>query len=156
MKRELRDLCGTLNQSAVIQSENIFNRGRKLVVFDVESSLIQESSVEEFLKGIQERVNSGEGAGEISDAGEDRMQVLVENVRIPRGMPRAQLEQFSENLQLNPGALELVGILKSMGFKIALLSSDFGFLMKRIFEQAGVDHAFSNSFKAEGRGIHTG
>lgn len=156
MKRELKDLCATLNQSVVIQSENVFNRGKKLVVFDVESSLIQESSLEEFLKGIQGRVNSGEGAGEISEESGNRIQALLENARILRGMPLAELERFSENLQLNPGALELIGILKTMGFKIALLSSGFSFLMKRIFEQAGVDYAFSNSLKADESGILTG
>jgi len=57
---------------------------------------------------------------------------------------------------LNPGALELIAILKTMGFKIALLSSGFSFLMKRVFEEAGVDYAFSNSFKADEKGLITG
>lgn len=156
MKLELKDLCTTLNQSVVIQSENVFNRSKKLVVFDVESSLIQESSLEEFLKRIEGRVKTGEGEVEIRNGGEDRMQALVENARILRGIPVADLEKFSEKLQLNPGALELIGILKTMGFKIALLSSGFSFLMKKIFEAAGVDYAFSNSLKADEHGIITG
>ncbi len=156
MKLELKDLCTTLNQSVVIQSENVFNRSKKLVVFDVESSLIQESSLEEFLKRIEGRVKAEEGEVGIRNGGEDRMQALVENARILRGMPVADLEKFSEKLQLNPGALELIGILKTMGFKIALLSSGFSFLMKKIFEAAGVDYAFSNSLKADEHGIITG
>jgi phosphoserine phosphatase len=156
MKLELKDLCTTLNQSVVIQSENVFNRSKKLVVFDVESSLIQESSLEEFLKRIEGRVKAEEGEVEIRNGGEDRLQALVENARILRGMPVADLEKFSEKLQLNPGALELIGILKTMGFKIALLSSGFSFLMKKIFEAAGVDYAFSNSLKADEKGLITG
>ena len=156
MKLALRQLCGSLNQSVVIQSENVFNKGKKLVVFDVESSLIQESSLEEFLKRIEGRVKTGNGEVEIREGGEDRMQTLVENARILRGIPLADLEKFSGKLQLNPGALELIGILKTMGFKIALLSSGFSFLMKRIFEQAGVDYAFSNSLKADEMGLITG
>ena len=156
MKLALRQLCGSLNQSVVIQSENVFNKGKKLVVFDVESSLIQESSLEEFLKRIEGRVKTGNGEVEIREGGEDRMQALVENARILRGIPLADVEKFSGKLQLNPGALELIGILKTMGFKIALLSSGFSFLMKRIFEQAGVDYAFSNSLKADGMGLITG
>jgi phosphoserine phosphatase len=156
MKLALRQLCGSLNQSVVIQSENVFNKGKKLVVFDVESSLIQESSLEEFLKRIEGRVKTGNGEVEIREGGEDRMQSLVENARILRGIPLADLEKFSGKLQLNPGALELIGILKTMGFKIALLSSGFSFLMKRIFEQAGVDYAFSNSLKADEMGLITG
>jgi phosphoserine phosphatase len=156
MKLALRELCGSLNQSVVIQSENVFNRGKKLVVFDVESSLIQESSLGEFLKRIEGRVKTGNGEAEMRDRGEDRMQALVENARILQGIPLADLEKFSDKLQLNPGALELIGILKTMGFKIALLSSGFSFLMKRIFEQAGVDYAFSNSLKADEKGLLTG
>ncbi len=156
MKLELKELCTTLNQSVVIQSENVFNRSKKLIVFDVESSLIQESSLEEFLKRIEGRVKGEEGEVGIRNGGEDRMQALVENARILRGIPVADLEKFSEKLQLNPGALELIGILKTMGFKIALLSSGFSFLMKRIFEEAGVDYAFSNSLKADEKGLITG
>ena len=156
MKLALRDLCSSLNQSVVIQSENVFNRGKKLVVFDVESTLIQESSLEEFLKRIEGRVKTGNGEVDVADRGEDRMQALVENARILRGIPLADLERFSDKLELNPGALELIGILKTMGFKIALLSSGFSFLMKRIFEQAGVDYAFSNSLKADEKGLITG
>jgi len=156
MKLALRDLCSSLNQSVVIQSENVFNRGKKLIVFDVESSLIQESSLEEFLKRIEGRVKTVSGEVEVGDRGEDRMQALVENARILRGIPLTDLEKFSDKLQLNPGALELIGILKTMGFKIALLSSGFSFLMKRIFEQAGVDYAFSNSLKADEEGLITG
>jgi phosphoserine phosphatase len=156
MKLALKELCSTLNQSVVIQSENVFNRGKKLIVFDVESSLLQESSLEDFLKRIEGRVHGGDGEVEIRNGGEDRMQALVENARILRGMPVADLEKFSEKLQLNPGALELIGILKTMGFKIALLSSGFSFLMKRVFEEAGVDYAFSNSLKADEKGLITG
>lgn len=156
MKLALRQLCGSLNQSVVIQSENVFNRAKKLVVFDVESSLVQESSLQDFLKRIEGRVNAYEGEGEIRNGGEDRMQALLENARVLRGIPLADLEKFSDKLQLNPGALELIGTLKTMGFKIALLSSGFSFLMRKIFEQAGVDYAFSNSLKADETGIITG
>ena len=156
MKLELKELCTTLNQSVVIQSENVFNRGKKLVVFDVESSLLQESSLQDFLKRIEGSLRPEEGEAETRNSGEDRMQALLENARILRGMPLAELEKFSEKLQLNPGTLELITTLKSMGFKIALLSSGFNFLMKRVFEEAGVDYAFSNSLKADEEGLITG
>jgi phosphoserine phosphatase len=76
MKLALRDLCSTLNQSVVIQSENVFHRGKKLVVFDVESSLIQESSLRDFLKRIEGRIKAGNGEVEVRDGGDDRMQAL--------------------------------------------------------------------------------
>jgi len=93
-----KDLCSSLNQSVVIQSENVFNRGKKLVVFDVESSLIQESSLEEFLKRIEGRVKTGKGEVEVGDRGEDRMQALVENARILRAFPWRTLRDSATNL----------------------------------------------------------
>ena len=57
---------------------------------------------------------------------------------------------------MNPGSLELIAILKSMGFKIALISSGFRFFVKKIFEEAGVDYAFSNMLAVDDRGIITG
>ena len=81
------------------------------------------------------------------ESGEDRMESLIENARLLKGIPYAELKRFSDILKLNPGTLELIGILKSMGFKIALLSSGFTFFTKRIFEEAGVDYAFSNTLE---------
>jgi len=52
--------------------------------------------------------------------------------------------------------LDLIRILKSMGFKIALLSSGFDFFIKRLFEKAEVDYAFSNSMKVDKDGNLTG
>jgi phosphoserine phosphatase len=153
MKRSLKALCRELNQSVVIQSEDIYRKEKKLVVFDVESTLIQGSSLKDFLKSIEGEMKS---VNHFEEAGEDRIQALVHNARILQGMPISHFEKFSEILQLNPGTLELIGILKSMGFKIALLSSGFSFFVKRIFESAGVDYAFSNTLRTDEKGMITG
>ena len=58
MKKELKLLCADLDQSVVIQSENIYRRNKKLVVFDVESSLIQHRSLKHFLDRIKNRIAS--------------------------------------------------------------------------------------------------
>lgn len=153
MKRALQVLCRELNQSVVIQSEDIYRKGKKLVVFDVESTLIQGSSLKRFMESIGGQVKSLKA---LEETGGNKMQMLVHNARILKGMPLSHLERFSEGLQLNPGALELIGILKTMGFKIALLSSGFSFFVKKIFEAAGVDYAFSNTFRVDEEGIITG
>ena len=153
MKRSLKALCRELNQSVVIQSEDIYRREKKLVVFDVESTLIQESSLKDFLESVEGEMKS---VKHFEDAGQDKDQKLTHHGRMLRGMPISHFEKFSEILQLNPGTLELIGILKSMGFKIALLSSGFSFFLKRIFEAAGVDYAFSNTLRADEKGIITG
>lgn len=155
MKDELKALCAKIHQSVVIQSEDIYKRSKKLVVFDVETTLIQESSLKDFLEKVKRELRLPEA--EIKSMEEDSEAArIVENAQTLRGIPRREFERFSEILQLNPGALELIEALKSMGFKIALLSSGFNFFIKKIFEEAGVDYAFSNTLRVDEKGIITG
>lgn len=156
MKGELKGLCRELNQSVIIQNENTYKRVKKIVVFDVESSLIQESSTRDLLEKIKEKIESMGSSAGFKDDHEDKVQVLIENTQNLKGIPIRVLEGFSETLQLNPGTLELIRILKTMGFKIALLSSGFNFFVKKIFETVGVDYAFSNTLKVDENGIITG
>ena len=156
MKNELKDLCSKMDQSVVIQSKDVYKKMKKLVVFDVESTLIQDSSLTSFLEKIKGKVKSVDSEIQLKNNAKDQMQALVENARTLKGMPISDLERFSEILQLNPGAFELIRILKSMGFKIALLSSGFKFFVKRIFEEAGVDYAFSNALEVDENNVITG
>jgi phosphoserine phosphatase len=156
MSTELKALCKALNQSVVIQSEDIYQRGKKLIVFDVESTLIQDQSLRNFLEKIEGKVGSIDSETKFRDAYEDKIETLIENARVLKGIPISDFDKFGDILELNPGALELIGILKSMGFKIALLTSGFNFFTKKIFEAAGVDYAFSNTLKADKDGIITG
>jgi len=156
MKGELKELCRELNQSVIIQNENTYKRAKKIVVFDVESSLIQESSTRDLLEKIKGEVEAMGSSAGFKDDHEDKIQVLIENAQNLKGIPVCVLEGFSETIQLNPGTLELIRILKTMGFKIALLSSGFNFFVKKIFETVGVDYAFSNTLKVDENGIITG
>jgi len=156
MKKELKLLCADLDQSVVVQSENIYRRNKKLVVFDVESSLIQHRSLKHFLDRIKDRIPPKTGVPEAAITSTDQMQALVDNARLLKGLSVQDLEKLNEIIRLNPGTIELIKILKSMGFKIALLSSGFNFLVKKIFESAGVDYAFANSLEVDEDGITTG
>lgn len=156
MKTELKELCAEINQSVVVQSDNIYDRVKKLVVFDVESSLIQGFSLETFLNKIKGRVEVIGKGFDFPENSEDQMQALIENAKILKGVPIRDLRTFSKIIQLNPGSIELINILKSMGFKIALLSTGFNFFIRKIFETSGVDYAFSNALKADENGLTTG
>ena len=156
MKTELKSLCRDLNQSVVIQSEDTYVRRKKLVVFDVESCLIQAPSLKHFLEKVEGKVGTAMGMEKWENGKPITTQQLLENAKSLKDVPMSELEKFSDILELNPGTIELIRILKSMGFKIALLSSAFGFLTKKIFKGAGVDYAFSNTLKCDPAGIITG
>jgi phosphoserine phosphatase len=156
MKSDLKKLCTEINQSVVIQSGNIYQRSKKLVVFDVESSLVQQASLKKFIKTINGGMhtdNDISGPGGIIDG---QVETLVDNAKRLRGLSADDLEKHVDILQLNPGTFELIKILKSMGFKIALLSSGFNFFIKKLFETAGVDYAFSNTLEIDETGVFTG
>jgi len=126
------------------------------VVFDVESSLIRNQSLHRFLETIKDQVKAMGPLPDFAMDKDDYMRTLIDNAKILKGIPIKEFEKFSEALQINPGTFELIGILKSMGFKIALLSSGFNFFIKKIFEVAGVDYAFANTLKVDEKGITTG
>jgi phosphoserine phosphatase len=156
MKQELRELCAKIDQSVVFQSGNLFSRRKKLVVFDVESSLVQQASLKSFIDRIQGTAVLEGNAVNLVDRPGDRMQALIENAKDLKGIPIEELQRLSDTLALNPGTVELIGILKSMDFKIALLSTGFSFFIKKIFEAAGVDYAFANTLAVDENGIITG
>jgi phosphoserine phosphatase len=93
------------------------------------------------------------GQQEIPDG---QINVLVDNAKRLKGLSADDFERYVDILRLNPGTFELIKILKSMGFKIALLSSGLNFFIKRIFETAGVDYAFSNTLEVDETGVFTG
>lgn len=156
IKSDLRKLCAEIDQSVVIQSGETYQRQKKLVVFDVESSLVQQASLNEFIKVVSSRLKPGQTVETSPEKQDDPMKVLVENAKRLKGLTADAFQKYAEILQLNPGTIELIKILKSMGFKIALLSSGFNFFVKKIFEAAGVDYAFSNTLEVDEAGVFTG
>lgn len=156
MKSELKKLCAEIDQSVVIQSGDIYQRSKKLVVFDVESSLVQQTSLQEFIKTIHARMRADSDAAGQQEIPDGQINVLVDNAKRLKGLSADDFERYVDILRLNPGTFELIKILKSMGFKIALLSSGLNFFIKRIFETAGVDYAFSNTLEVDETGVFTG
>jgi phosphoserine phosphatase len=158
MKEQLKELCSGLNQSVVIQSESAYRQAKKIVVFDVESCLIEEPSVRRFLDAVNDLIASTEKRIEPTlqtDPG-GWTQSLVDRVDALRGVPVQALETAGRSLELHPGALELIRILKSMGYKVALLSTGLDCFLKPIYEVEGVDYAFCNTLQKDAAGKATG
>ena len=156
MKADLKDLCSKMDKSIVIQREDIFTRVQKLVVFDVESSLIQRSFIESFVEKIKVKLTSIGRNARFIDHSKDKIMSLIENSLVLKGIPLNEIKEFCEILHLTPGTIQLFRILKSMGYRIALLSSCFNFFLKSIYMEAGVDYAFANSLIVDKDGRITG
>lgn len=155
-KSELKDLCARLDQSVVIQSENIFNKIKKLIVFDLESTLLEDFSLKDFLETIKGEIRSVDNTTPFLDDDKGQMEAMVGNAKMLKNIPVRDLDRFSSVLRLSPGSTELIRVLKSMGFKIAILSSGFDLFVKKILQKAGVDYAFSNTLQVDENNIVTG
>ncbi len=155
-KSELKDLCAGLDQSVVIQSENIFNKIQKLIVFDLESTLLEDFSLKDFLGTIKDELISIDNTIRFLEDDKGQMEAMVGNAKMLKNIPVRDLESFSAILRLSPGSSELIRVLKSMGFKIAILSSGFDLFVKKILQEAGVDYAFSNTLQVDENDMVTG
>ena len=156
MKDSLKEICQQLGQSVVIQDEAAHKKMKKLIVFDVESALIEEASISRMLYAL-DRLLRARGAEPAPLPNErPKVEALIQNINKLKGISHAEMQKLAENLALNPGTRELLGILKTMGFKIALLSSGLEVVLKKLFEGIDVDYAFANTLKVAPDGTITG
>ena len=118
----------------------------RLIAFDMDSTLINIECVDEIADaaGRKEEVAAITEAamrGEITDYKDS----LRRRVKLLEGVTVADMEQvFTERLQLNPGATELVAACKTAGMKTLLVSGGFTFFTDRIRDRLGIDYTRSN------------
>jgi phosphoserine phosphatase len=123
----------------------------KLIAFDMDSTLINIECVDEIADAAGRKaevaaITEAAMRGEISDYKES----LRQRVALLRGVTVAHMEQvYTERLELNPGAVELVTACKSAGLKVLLVSGGFTFFTDRIRDRLGIDFARSNVLEVE-------
>ncbi len=126
-------------------------RDFKLVAFDMDSTLINIECVDE-IAGAAGRKEEVAAITEAAMRGEitDYKDSLRKRVALLRGVTVADMEQvYTERLQLNPGAAELVAACKQAGLKVLLVSGGFTFFTDRIRDQLGIDYTRSNVLEIE-------
>lgn len=138
-----------------IQREGMGRRAQRLVVLDVDSTLIQN----EVIDLIANVVGCGADVASITKTAMhgdlDFEQALRARVALFAGQPVEVLERAWENLELTPGARTFVRTLKRLGFKIAIVSGGFTFFTDRLKAELELDYAFANRL-ATRRGVLTG
>ena len=123
----------------------------KLIAFDMDSTLINIECVDEIADAAGRKaevaaITEAAMRGEITDYKDS----LRKRVALLRGVTVAHMEQvYTERLQLNPGAANLVAACKAAGLKVLLVSGGFTFFTDRIRERLGIDFARSNVLEVE-------
>lgn len=154
-----RALLGLGMQSAfdvALQREGLFRRSKRLVVMDMDSTLIRVEVIDELARahGVVEQVSR---ITERAMQGEmDYDQSLRERVALLEGLDAAVLERLAANLPLTEGAETLVRVLKRLGLRTAVISGGFSVAARALKERLGLDHAHSNVLEVGPDGRLTG
>lgn len=126
------------------QRESIFRRNRRLFAFDMDSTLIQGEVIDELAK----MAGVGDEVVKITEAamrGElDFKQSFARRVGLLRGLPEERVLQLLDKIPLVDGAEQLIGTLKLLGYKTAILSGGFTFFARRLQSLLGIDYVFAN------------
>jgi phosphoserine phosphatase len=150
------------NVEVVLQNESVYRRHKRLAVFDMDSTLIQNEVIDEIAKfiGAEKEVSVGAPPSTltISDSqltcqeiteramnGElDFAASLKERVGLLKGVPADVFDKLKSVITISPGARELCRALKTLGYKMAVLSGGFQPLAEWLAEQLGIDYAVAN------------
>jgi len=132
-----------------LQRESLTRRSKRLIVMDMDSTLIQQEVIDELAVtlGVQDRVSKITARamnGEI-----DFDQSLRERVRLLQGTPSSTLKTVLDRIELTPGAEELVRVLKRLGYRTAVISGGFIEVVEPIRQKLGLDYAFANKLEVE-------
>lgn len=138
-----------------VQAVGLLRHGRRLVVMDVDSTLVQGEVIDELaaLAGVGDEVaaiTARAMAGELDFAA-----ALRARVALLAGLPTAALDQVYDNLVLTPGARTFVRTLKRLGYRFAIVSGGFSQLTDRLAADLGIDYARANELEVAD-GVLTG
>ncbi len=147
VKKQLKEEVEKTGLDIVIQPYEIAKKQKRLIVFDMDSTLIENEIIDELAKaaGVEEEVRK---LTEKAMNGEmDFETALRERVKLLKGLPVSVLEKIYSEIRLTEGAKELIQALKESGYKIALVSGGFTYFTERLKEELGLDYAFGNELE---------
>ena len=148
-------LSAELSIDVAVQEDNAFRRNRRLVCFDMDSTLIEQEVIDEL--AIEAGV--GDQVAEITERamlGElDFQQSFRARVALLKGLDASVLPKIAERLTVTEGAERLISTLKSLGYRTALLSGGFQYFAEYLQAKLGIDEVHANILDVE-NGFVTG
>ncbi|HBS05676.1 MAG TPA: phosphoserine phosphatase SerB, partial [Leptospiraceae bacterium] len=133
-----------LGVDIAFQKDDLYRRNRRLIAFDMDSTLIQAEVIDELAReaGVGEevsRITESAMRGEI-----DFNESFKRRVGLLKGMSTEFLEGIYERLPVTEGAPHLIKVLKSIGYRTVILSGGFTFFGERLRKRLGMDYIFAN------------
>lgn len=155
LRRELLGVSNREQLDVALQRESLYRRSKRLVVMDMDSTLIQAEVIDELAraKGVYEKV-----AAITEEAMRGKIpfdQSLKLRCAELKGLSESKLAEVADTIPLTPGATEFIQVLKQLGYKIALISGGFTFMAERLRQRLHLDYAYANVLEIKD-GVLTG
>ena len=149
MQRELMKLSSELEVDFSFQRDNMYRRMRRLICFDMDSTLIQTECIDE----LAERAGVGEQVRAITESamrGEiDFKESFTQRVSLLKGLDVSVMKEIAENMPITEGVERLMFVLKRYGYKIAILSGGFTYFGEYLQKKFGIDYVYANELEIE-------
>lgn len=149
MQEQLMKLANELQMDFSFQEDNMYRRMRRLICFDMDSTLIETEVIDE----LAMRAGVGEQVKEITERamrGEiDFIESFRERVALLKGLDVSVMQEIAEQLPITEGVERLMYVLKKYGYKIAILSGGFTYFGKHLQQKFGIDYVYANELEIE-------
>ena len=146
-REQLLAMCADLDIDVAVQEDGIYRRTRRLIAFDMDSTLIKTEVIDELamLAGVGDEVSAITASAMAGDI--DFATSLAQRVSLLEGLPVSALTEVAERLPLMEGAVHLFEVLNTLGYKTAILSGGFTYFGEVLQRKLGIDYVFANELE---------
>ncbi len=156
MRSQLMRLSTELEMDSSFQQDNMYRRMRRLICFDMDSTLIQTECIDE----LAMRAGVGDEVKAITESamrGEiDFKESFTRRVALLKGLDVSVMKDIAEHMPITEGVERLMFVLKKYGYKIAILSGGFTFFGEYLQRRFGIDYVYANELEVDDNGKLTG
>ena len=156
MQEELMHLSGEMEFDFSLQKDDMYRRMRRLICFDMDSTLIQTECIDE----LAERAGVGAEVRAITESamrGEiDFKESFTRRVALLKGLDASVMQEIADKMPITEGVDRLISVLKTCGYKIAILSGGFTFFGEYLQKRYGIDYVYANELEIDDNGKLTG
>lgn len=149
MRTEFLAVANELGIDIAFQKDSAYRRNRRLVAFDMDSTLIEAEVIDE----LAYRAGVGEEVAAITEQamrGEiDFTESFQRRVALLKGLDESVLEDVANHLPITEGAEKLINALKALGYKTAILSGGFTYFGRYLQKRLGIDYVHANELAIE-------
>ena len=156
MQKELMNMSQEMAVDFSFQHDDMYRRMRRLICFDMDSTLIQTECIDELAK----RAGVGDKVSEITARAMhgkiDFKESFKERVALLKGLDASVMKDIAENMPITEGTDRLMSVLKTCGYKIAILSGGFTYFGEYLRKKYGIDYVYANELEIGDDGKLTG